>query len=173
MTLTMAGVRTARLDDVEAIAEIHVRARSALSAGFAPDQVPVDPAERAWYADAYADRVTSHDFALLCAERDGLVVGFALLGRPEGVSAGPGLARVRQLHVRPGLWRQGIGARLHGACVEAWQADGVTVARLEVAEGNGRARAFFARHGWRADGGRRQGADGASHLRLSLAVPRR
>lgn len=57
-----------------------------------------------------------------------------------------------QIHVEPALFRGGIGSRLHTAAVSAWRDLGISLARLWVWEFNERARAFYARHGWVADG---------------------
>jgi GNAT superfamily N-acetyltransferase len=75
-----------------------------------------------------------------------------------------------QFHVDPVHWRRGIGAGLHAACVEEWQADGKRAAVLDVHAGNERARAFYTRQGWVPDP-EHPLAEGDHHLRLRFSVP--
>jgi GNAT superfamily N-acetyltransferase len=46
----------------------------------------------------------------------------------------------------------GVADALHDDAVEALRAGGVSTGRLWVLEHNARARRFYERHGWRADG---------------------
>ena len=59
------------------------------------------------------------------------------------------------LYVRPEAWGTGVAARLHDRAVEELRAAGVARARLWVLEENARARRFYERRGWRADGSTR------------------
>jgi GNAT superfamily N-acetyltransferase len=56
------------------------------------------------------------------------------------------------IYVRPHAWGSGLAAELHDAALEELLARGVSRARLWVLEGNSRARRFYERLGWRADG---------------------
>jgi len=56
------------------------------------------------------------------------------------------------LYVLPEAWGSGIADRLHDAGVTALRAAGVERARLWVLEENHRARRFYERRGWTADG---------------------
>jgi hypothetical protein len=49
----------------------------------------------------------------------------------------------------------------------------VSTARVDVWSRNDRARAFYASHGWRPDGHRREGPAGFDFIRLVLAVAAR
>jgi GNAT superfamily N-acetyltransferase len=60
------------------------------------------------------------------------------------------------LYVRPAAWGVGVADRLHERAVEALRAAGVEVAQLWVLEENRRARRFYERHGWYADGTTRE-----------------
>jgi len=71
--------------------------------------------------------------------------------------------------VRPDSWGSGIGSRLHHAYVQTLLDASLPYGILSVWERNTRARAFYARHGWRPDGGRVTGPGGADYLRLRLA----
>lgn len=56
------------------------------------------------------------------------------------------------LYVRPSAWGSGVADELHAWAVDRLRAAGTTTARLWVLEENVRARRFYERHGWRADG---------------------
>jgi GNAT superfamily N-acetyltransferase len=56
------------------------------------------------------------------------------------------------LYVRPEAWGTGIAGELHDRAVAALRASGVARARLWVLEDNERARRFYGRRGWAADG---------------------
>jgi GNAT superfamily N-acetyltransferase len=60
------------------------------------------------------------------------------------------------LYVRPAAWGSGLADRLHEQAIEALRAAGVETARLWVLEENRRARRFYERHGWYADGSTRE-----------------
>ena len=60
------------------------------------------------------------------------------------------------LYVRPAAWGTGVADRLHELAVDALRAAGVETARLWVLEENWRARGFYERHGWYADGSTRE-----------------
>ena len=56
------------------------------------------------------------------------------------------------LYVRPAAWGTGLADRLHASAEAELRRRGTPRARLWVLEGNGRARRFYERHGWRPDG---------------------
>jgi ribosomal protein S18 acetylase RimI-like enzyme len=167
-------IRPAAMDDVDALVDIHRRARDTYYRGVVPDQRLDDPAEHAELHDAYRRTIASSERTLLVAELDGEAVGLASLGPPIEPVVGADPQTVGQmigLYVKPGHWDRRIGSSLHEECIRVWQAHGVTTGRLEVWEHNQRARSFYARRGWRADGYRRPGPGDSSFLRLCLAVP--
>jgi putative acetyltransferase len=56
------------------------------------------------------------------------------------------------LYVLPEAWGTGHADELHEAAVAELRRTAVARARLWVLEGNARARRFYERHGWQADG---------------------
>ena len=56
------------------------------------------------------------------------------------------------MYVRPAAWGSGLADELHAAALDQLRAHGAVRARLWVLALNGRARRFYERHGWRADG---------------------
>ncbi|MGX9886064.1 N-acetyltransferase family protein [Streptomyces sp. NPDC002276] len=150
-------IRAALPAEVDAIADLHLRARST----YYPDGLP--PSDFDWRA-AWLRSVERPDGHVLCAVEDGRIVAVAVFRIAEGDPADT--ITLFQFHVDPDRWRSGLGTALHTACVEQWRADARRTAVLDVLVDNERAQAFYVRQGWVADS-----ADGGHHLgmRLDLA----
>lgn len=103
------------------------------------------------------------------AEVDGEVVGTAMTGPPRD-NFGPWVGELYRLDVRVGHRGQGIGSRLHDACVAAWRARGITVGVLELPAEDRLARDFCESRGWRQDGHTRTGFGGSGQVRLRRAI---
>jgi ribosomal protein S18 acetylase RimI-like enzyme len=170
MVRAMLRIRQAVGDDLDAIVDIHRQARDSYYRGV------LSAGRHAEFRDAYARAVDAADRDVFCGEVDGEPVAFGALGPPFDpvVDADPGtVGQLVGLYVRPTHWGLGIGTALHGEAVRIWRSTGVTVARLEVWSGNARARAFYRRLGWLADGHERPGPGTSTFLRLSRAVAQR
>jgi ribosomal protein S18 acetylase RimI-like enzyme len=154
-------IRTALPAETEDIADLHVRARST----YYPDGLPETDVD---WVEAWRGAVERPDGHVLCAVEQGRIVGIASFRTPDGAPADT--VKLFQFHVDPDRWRSGIGAALHEACVEEWQADGRSAAVLDVHVDNARARAFYARQGWLPDP-ENPLAEGDHHLVLRFAVP--
>jgi ribosomal protein S18 acetylase RimI-like enzyme len=165
------ALRPASLADCAGMAAVHARARSAYYRGLIPDQ---ELAAYSWTLPArYQEIMARPGMTVRCAEQDAVVVGLTVAGADRDRAAGQaGITRLYQIQVEPSCWRHGIGSRLMAACVRDWRAAGIDHARLDVWEQNARARAFYARHGWRPDGRSRSGPDDSRYLGLMLRVPR-
>ena len=94
--------------------------------------------QREHFAALARERVTS----AWVAEADGLIAGFIVEKRDE----------VEQLYVDRGYRGTGIAARLLESGAQRIAQGGHTRAWLAVVAGNARARAFYARCGWRDTG---------------------
>jgi GNAT superfamily N-acetyltransferase len=133
-------VRTAGAEDAPAVESVRIRGWRAAYRGLVPDSyldsLVVDAVRR-------AERMSEPGVTTLLAEEDGRTAGMAVLGPCR---EGSGEVELYALYVDPDHWRRGVGSALLAAC------EGVSV--LWVLEDNVRARAFYARHGFRADGGR-------------------
>ncbi|MFF1560080.1 GNAT family N-acetyltransferase [Streptomyces sp. NPDC058279] len=156
-------IRTARPDDLDAIAALHTRARATYYRGRVPEKVYGGEAEVARSREGWARAVAraGSEGGVFCAEQDGILTGVAAFRTADGQST------LTQLHVDPAHWRHGTGAALHAACLDAWRRAGVTRARLEVYEHNTRAQSFYAALGWRPEPA---AARSGSHLTLWLCV---
>lgn len=157
MMSTMAlRIREPRPDDAEALAMIHVAAWQAGYAG----QMPADylaglsnDMERrisSWREQRLAEAGVRH----LVAEDDesGELYGFIAFGacRDEDVPATTG--EIWAINLHPSAWGKGIGSELFQAGVDGLRDEGFQDAVLWVLDTNERARRFYERHGWRADG---------------------
>jgi ribosomal protein S18 acetylase RimI-like enzyme len=172
--MTGAGlrIRAARTADLDAIARIHTAGRSAYYRGAVPEDVLADPEAAARRRRILSHRMHDSRCTVLCAEAAGQLAGFAVLGPPlDQPSPDPHAGELRQIHVSPAFWRQGIGSALHHSCVQAWRAASVSTGQVDVWANNQRARAFYAHHGWQPTIGRRPGPAGFDYLRLRLTIP--
>ncbi|MEU6667185.1 GNAT family N-acetyltransferase [Streptomyces sp. NPDC046727] len=156
-------IRTALPAETEAIADLHLRARST----YYPDGVP--QADFDW-TEAWRGSIERPDGQVLCAVVQGRIVGIASFRTPDGAPADT--VKLFQFHVDPGHWRAGIGTSLHAACAEQWRADRRRAAVLDVHVDNRRAQAFYARQGWVPDP-ENPPAEGDHHLFLRFSVPPR
>ncbi|WLQ33115.1 GNAT family N-acetyltransferase [Streptomyces castrisilvae] len=155
-------IRTATAADLDAIVTLHTEARATYYRGHLPEEEYAGAAEVARSRDGWAGAIGRDDATVLCAERDGALVGIAAYSVREGS------AHLSQFHVSPAHWREGVGSALHIACVAGWQRHGVTEARLEVFAPNTGAQAFYSACGWTPDP---DGPRSGDHLVLCRAVP--
>lgn len=157
-----ATVRSARADDVLAMARVHVRSWQETYRGMMPDGLLDDPGlldarERFWTAALTDERYRANRIAV--AERGGAVIGIAMAGPPETTQP---LWRVHLhvLYVRAAHQGSGVGSALLNAVVAPEDA-----AALWVADPHPRAQAFYRRHGFVADG-TVQDAQGVREIRM-------
>ncbi|MCW8381827.1 GNAT family N-acetyltransferase [Streptomyces justiciae] len=171
MTDSRTSLRVARLADVDGITDLHTVARTAYyQAGGVTDAELTSPEALADRRASWARAVGSDDRTVLCAERDGEIVGILSMGPPYDADVDPAMAgQLYQIHVRPGLWGHGIGGRLHAAFVRFLREEALSAGVLEAWDRNSRAQGFYARHGWRPDGRDRPGPGGGRYVRMRLA----
>ena len=74
---------------------------------------------------------------------------------PTGPDGLPATGEVRSLYVDPSVQGRGLGGVLLAAAIAVLVAQGSAELVLWVVEGNVRARRFYERRGWAADGGRK------------------
>ena len=130
-------IRSARPDDMAAVADIWHRAWHVGHAGHVPDGLTA-----ARSLDAFHARTPARVADTLVAEVEGDVVGFTMVEGDE----------VEQVFVDPQSHGTGIAARLLAAAEQQVADAGHEVAWLAVVVGNARARAFYEKHGWRDAG---------------------
>jgi ribosomal protein S18 acetylase RimI-like enzyme len=143
-------VRRASADDSLAIETVRVHGwRSAYRHVFPPDELdalPID-AER-WRSRL---RVPPRGWTTMVCEDGGSVVGFSSVGPSRDAD---GLGELYAIYVEPEAWSTGAGRALMEAA-ERQLASEYDAALLWVLEDNPRARRFYERAGWTADGARK------------------
>lgn len=180
-------IRTGDDADLLTIGALHRRSRLDAYAGLAsPAALEAGSAEAMgeWWTERRRWEGETH--RLIVADADGVVAGFAYVGPSDTAGA----VELDAIHVEPHLVGTGVGrALMTGALAElaglADLADRAEVADrdrsvtrravLWVFEGNARARDFYAKGGWTADGGRREAPIGHEllvQLRYSHPVGR-
>ncbi|MGW1840531.1 N-acetyltransferase family protein [Streptomyces sp. NPDC002067] len=168
MTPAATGALTVRAGgagDLGPVVALHARARAAYDRARHPGDAPGPDTHRPAADRDWRHALAGPDARMLCAERDGTVVGAAC----HGPAAAPGTVTLHQLQVDPAHWGTGVGHALHTACLRAWRVAGHTAATLDVVWHNRRARAFYAARGWHPDPSRGPAPD-ATHIGLALVL---
>jgi GNAT superfamily N-acetyltransferase len=149
-------VRDARPEDAEAIARVHTRSwQVGYAHAFPTEALASISMERRrenmgrWIA---SEQPRS---AVLVAETDGAVAGFASVGPSRDPDAGSA-GELYAIYVDPTSWGAGIGRQLIAAAEERLRAAGFPEATLWVLDDNPRARRFYEAAGWRLDGATKQ-----------------
>jgi len=159
MSTAHVMIRPAVIEDLDAICDVHARARATYYAGFLPTAEYNGPAELERQREGTARAIASQEYTVLCATRQDHIVGFAVLGARFEED------KLFHFHIDPEVWRTGTGSALHHACVAVWQAAKLSAVRLEVFAPNARARAFYTSKGWEEDGRE------DDHVTMRLLVP--
>jgi GNAT superfamily N-acetyltransferase len=163
-------VRWARAGDALAVSTVHVRSWKVAYRGLV-DQGYLDRLDAAQRLEAWRQGLAESrwpDRGTLVAERDGEVVGFAHLS-----TGSAGASEIHAMYVVPEAWGTGAGRALMDAAINQLEAAGCTEVILWVLATNERARRFYEKAGWHADGGEApHDIDGVEHqvVRYRLAV---
>jgi GNAT superfamily N-acetyltransferase len=163
--MTSPRVRPAAVDDADAIARVQVRSWQAAYRGFMPDEV-LDSLDVAAGTRQQRERLGQLPPGAACfvaTDAGGQTVGFAQVGDYEGSD---GSGQVYAIYVAPEHWSTGAGRALMAAALDFLTASGPRPVRLWALDGNERARRFYERCGFVADG-----AVGSHNVRGELEVP--
>jgi ribosomal protein S18 acetylase RimI-like enzyme len=141
-------IRPATPEDAEAVARVHLQTwRAAYGHVFPREELEDFSGER------IARRAELHRRAPpIVAEDGGEIVGFVSVGRANDDDAD---GELYAIYVLPERWGSGIGRALIEAGEARLRELGHCQAVLWVLEDNPRARRFYERAGWKADGTRR------------------
>lgn len=147
-------IRRATLADAAAVAEIGART---FHDTFAADNRPEDMAEHlatTFGVPQQTAELESADYVTLLAYLDGALAAFAQVRRHEAPDcvAGPAPVELHRFYVDRPWHGQGVAALLMAASVEAIRELGGRTVWLSVWEHNPRARAFYAKCGFRQTG---------------------
>jgi ribosomal protein S18 acetylase RimI-like enzyme len=147
----MTRIRAAAADDAEAIGLVQTRAWQVAYDGHMPADflASLDPAASAerWRDQRLA--LTPDQAVFVAEDPDGTVVGFAACGDEQ---TGAGAGQVFAIYVDPERWSTGAGRALMDAAVAHLTAAGPRPVLLWALDGNERARRFYERYGFVADG---------------------
>jgi GNAT superfamily N-acetyltransferase len=164
-TTAREQVRRAVPGDAEQLAVVHVRSWQGAYRGLLPQPFldGLDPAGRAgrWRRvladEARPDPSRPDQAGTLAGVRDGQVRGFAHFGPSRDADAGrPPAGELYAIYVLPEAWGTGLGRELMAAAGDGLAAAGYEQATLWVLAGNARARRFYDRAGWVADGSQKR-----------------
>lgn len=153
-------IRRARLEDVAAVAEVHVRTwQAAYEHVFGAERLAgIDPGARERFARRFS---TDPDYDAFVAEDEGRIVGFVACGPAEQEAEQRELFAI---YVLPEAWGTTAAPGLMEAALGAMRERGAPDAILWVLDDNPRARRFYEREGWRSD-------ETAESEYLGLTVP--
>jgi ribosomal protein S18 acetylase RimI-like enzyme len=144
-------VRRAVLDDAEEIGRVNVRAWQVAYDGHMPADflASLDPSARAAGWREQLQAMEPDQAVFVAADPADTIVGFAACGNER---TGEGAAEVFAIYVDPPRWGTGAGRALMDAAVAHLTAGGPRPVRLWALDGNERARRFYERYGFVADG---------------------
>lgn len=141
-------VRPAQLADCREIAEVHVRTwQAAYQHAFPPEvleELSVDEREARWRM-----RIEDESAAVWVAQTERRVVGFTSVG-PSRTEADVG--EIYSIYVLPDAWGSGAAQELMTSAMAWFVREGYSTAMLWVLADNPRARRFYEREGWKAEG---------------------
>jgi GNAT superfamily N-acetyltransferase len=142
-------IRRAEPADARAIADVHVRTWQAAYRHAFPQEVldalSVDERETGWRERLEAG------YVVWVAEPEAEIVGFAAVG-PSRTEEDAG--ELYAMYVLPEAWGGGAARELMAAAKEWLVKEGYVTGMLWVLANNPRARRFYEREGWRAEGTR-------------------
>lgn len=148
-------IRIARPDDAESIAAIHVASWQSTYRGVLDDayldSLSADQRTPMWRTLL----TTASTTTVLVALRDNHMVGFCSFG-PASDDERESTGELHTIYLSPDCQRQGIGGALLRRAESAMAAHGWITGTLWVHRDNPGARAFYAAHGWAADGTERR-----------------
>jgi ribosomal protein S18 acetylase RimI-like enzyme len=115
------------------------------------------------YLEWLATRIAEFPQGFVHIWRSGEIIG-QIEGRPRGE---PPVGYVNLFYLAPALRGRGLGLSLHQYAVSIFKSAGVETLELSVSPSNGRAVAFYRKHGWR-DLGPRENHPEVHLMELSL-----
>jgi GNAT superfamily N-acetyltransferase len=114
------------------------------------DSLSVPAREESWRRRIASAPADERPF-WIAAVRD-RIVGFINTGPSRDDDAQSGTAEIYSIYVDPDCWDKGIGTRLLQRAVHDLRRHGYELAALWCLGANSRARGFYERAGWKADG---------------------
>jgi RimJ/RimL family protein N-acetyltransferase len=144
-------IRRARVEDAPAIADLHVRSWQAAYRHVFPAE-RLDAMDAAERVERWEQNVVDADVPVFVADQQG-VVGFVAVGPSRDPDCD---GELWGIYLAPEAWGSGAGGALMEAGLEYLRAN-FREAILWVLRDNPRARRFYEKHGWSADGREKRG----------------
>lgn len=146
-------VRIATINDVHAIARVHVTSWQTSYRGIVPDDL-LDGLSVERRAEQWSGRFKnpSEKFPLLVAESDGEVVGFAAYGPFRDEDAPPGIMELYAIYLLQDCQRRGLGRELWVRALDEMRKEDVSSVTVWVLEDNVSARRFYENMGFVEEG---------------------
>ncbi|WP_244109978.1 GNAT family N-acetyltransferase [Burkholderia arboris] len=143
-SMTGLSIRTATIDDAQAIADFHVKVWRHTYRDLAPAQAHA-VLDEPYRRKQWHDKLSSNDGnqLVLVAEIDGRIVGIGAAGAPSDPIFN-GRGEIKFLYVDPGFKRRGIGRQLLARLATHLSRLRYQGAALSVVDGNDAAIAFYA-----------------------------
>ena len=149
-------IRRAVDADAAAIAAVHVRSWQGAFPGLIPQDYldALRPEDRLdMWRDTLAATAWPRLGTFVAVPDDAPIVGFVCLGPSRDAEADPStVGEIYTIYLDPPAWGSGAGGLLLDAALEEMRAGSYRRATLWTLGTNDRARRFYARHGWQADG---------------------
>ncbi len=143
-------IRAARLEDANAIAELHVAVWREAYRDLAPPEV-MNALDVSTRLPRWVELLAKAERSVLVAERDGRMVGIGTAGAATAPELGA-QGEILYLYVDPAHARAGIGRALMHGLTRALRAQGLRSVALGVVEGNQPAIDFYLKLGGRLAG---------------------
>jgi ribosomal protein S18 acetylase RimI-like enzyme len=152
----MVVIRPARVDDADAVGEVHVRAWQSAYRGMMPDDY-LDGLQAQEHATRWREHLIAptSEAELFVVDDDDRVVGFASVGPPFDSDAASDVGQLYAINLDPDVWGRGLGRALLSFATDRLRALGYVEAVLWVVPDNQRARRVYESEGWRDDDLRR------------------
>lgn len=149
-------VRKAVAEDAQRIAEIHIFGWRAAYRGIIRDEFLFGSLRVGSRAANVAKELAAGPGEYYVSERDGFAAAFMVIGlsRDEDKKEA-GNFELWAIYTEPELRRCGLGRELLAFCEDEAARRGMREVSLWVLEGNASGRAFYEKHGYRADGARK------------------
>ena len=157
-------IRPATTRDAADIAGVHVRSWQEAYAGIVPDDHlrSLEPASRVEGWTEHLAQGPDKHVRTYVAEADGRVLGFASYGPSRDEDARRGDREIYSIYLDPGTWGHGVARDLMRTVIS--EIGDKTPVSLWVLADNERARHFYRRHGFQADGVERYDEIGGESL---------
>ena len=145
-------IRVATEGDASGIARVHVRSWQEAYAGIVPEAylAAMDVAQRTTEWASYLREGPSDQVLTWVATSGVQVIGFVTVGPSRDEDAGRGDREIYSIYLDPGTWGLGVARDLMRTVISA-VGDKTPISLWVLAE-NERARHFYRRHGFQADG---------------------